>query len=154
MRAVVGFVVGVTDALDGGAAAGAGLAEATVRGHVFAEGSDFFGEGLRCFGVEAVNPELQGVARCNVKPLPLLFGEFVSLQDRGEMGGMEDLVGVGVANAGEDAWVGEGSFEGAVFGGENRAEGCEVGGEDTVREEIQAAGVDLFRGGFVGEEME
>ena len=52
---------------------------------------------------------------------------------------MEDLVGVGVADAGEDARVGEGSLEGAVFFGQRGAEGCEVGGED-----VDAAGVDVF----------
>ena len=44
--AVVGFVVGVADALDGCGAAGAGEIEAAVHGHVGAEGGDFFGEGL------------------------------------------------------------------------------------------------------------
>ena len=62
---------------------------------------------------------------------------------------MEDLVGVGVADAGEDAWVGEGPLEGAVFGGECGAEVFEGHGED-----VDASGVDVFGGDFVGEEVE
>ena len=65
------------------------------------------------------------------------------------MGGVEDLVGVGVADAGEDARVGEGALEGAVFGGEGGAEGCEVGGED-----FNAAGVHVFEGGLALENIE
>ena len=65
------------------------------------------------------------------------------------MRGVEDLVGVRVADAGEDAWVGEGSLEGAVFCGECGAEAFEVGGED-----VDAARVDVFECFFVGEEME
>jgi len=146
---VVGFVVGVADALDGLATGGAGLAEASVRGHVFAEGRDFFGEGLRGFRVEAVDPELKGVAGGGVEALPLGWSELVGLEDRREFGGVEDFVGVGVAYAAEDAWVSEGSLEGAVFGGEGGVEAFEVGGED-----VDSSGVDFFGGGFVREEVE
>ncbi len=62
LRAVVGFVVGVADALDGLAAGEAWLFEAAVDGHVFAERGDFFGKCLAGFGVEAVDPEMEGVA--------------------------------------------------------------------------------------------
>ncbi len=137
LGAVVGFVVGVADALDGLAAGGAGLFEATVDGHVFAEGGDFFGEVAGGFGVEAIDPELKSVAGGGEEALPLLVGEFVGERDGGEAGGVEDLVGVGVADAREDARVGEGSLEGAVFGGEGGAEAFEIGGED-----VDAAGVD------------
>ena len=65
------------------------------------------------------------------------------------MRGVEDLVGVRVADAGEDAWVGEGSLEGAVLGSEGGAEAFQVGGED-----VDAAGVDLFGGSFVEEEVQ
>jgi hypothetical protein len=73
----------------------------------------------------------------------------VGLQDRRELGGVEDLVGVGVADAAEDARVGEGSLEGAVFGGEGGAEFVEGGGED-----VDPSRVDVLKRGFVGEEVE
>jgi hypothetical protein len=152
--AVIGFVVGVADPLDGLAAGGAGLAKAAMDDHVFAEGGDFFGEGLGGFDVEAVDPELEGFACCGEEALPLLVGEFVGELDGREVGGVENLVGVGVADAGENARVGEGSFEGAVLCGECGAEAFEVGGEDVVFEKFQASGVDVLEGFFVGEEVE
>jgi len=69
--AVVGFVVGVADALDLLTAARAGVAVAAVRGHVFAECGDFFGEGV---GFEAVDPELEGFARGGEEARPLFIG--------------------------------------------------------------------------------
>jgi hypothetical protein len=148
MGAVVGLVVGVADALDGLAADGAWLSEATVNGHVFAEGGDLFWEGRQGFGVEATYPEIKRVAGGGEEALPLFGGEFVGEEDGGELGGVEDLVGVRVADAGEDAWVGEGALEGAVFDGEGGAESFDVGSED-----FDSAGVYLFCGGFVGEEI-
>ncbi len=124
--AVVGLVVGVTDALDLFAASWAGLAEASVNGHVFAEGGDFFGEACVCFGVQAVDPELKGFASGCVESLPFFRFELVGLRDGRELRCVKDLVGVGVADAAEDAGIGEGSLEGAVFGGERVAEGLEV----------------------------
>ena len=66
-----------------------------------------------------------------------------------ELGGVEDLVGVGVADAGEDAGVGEGALEGAVLGGEGLLEG--FGGEG---EDVEAAGVEVGEGGFALDEVE
>jgi hypothetical protein len=120
-----------------------------VDGHVVAEGGNFFGEVVGGFGVEAGYPELKGVAGGGVEALPLFGGEFVGELDGGETGGVEDLVGVGVADAGEDARVGEGSLEGTVFGDEGGAEVFEAGGED-----VDSAGVDFSCGGFVWEEVE
>ncbi len=86
----------------------------------------FSGKACAASALRRVYPESKRVAGGGVEALPLVFGEFVGLEDRRELGGVEDLVGVGVADAGEDAWVGEGSLEGAVFGGECGAEVCEV----------------------------
>ena len=61
---------------------------------------------------------------------------------------MEDLVGVGVADAAEVARVGEGSLEGAVLGCQCGAEGFEIRGED-----IDAAGIDGLHVVFVAEEV-
>ncbi len=61
---------------------------------------------------------------------------------------MEDLVGVGVADAAEDARVGEGSLEGAVFGGKRVAEGIEIGGED-----VDASRINAVEGFFSAEDV-
>ena len=119
-----------------------------MNGHVFAEGGDLFGEGVGGFGVEAADPEIKRVAGGGEEALPLLGGEFVGEEDWGELGGVENLVGVGVADAREDARVGEGPLEGAVFQGESRAEGFEVRGED-----LDSAWIYFFCGGFIGEEI-
>jgi hypothetical protein len=79
----------------------------------------------------------------------LVGSEFVGLEDGRESGGVENLVGVGVADAGEDAGVGQSSLEGAVFGGKDGTEVFEGCGED-----VDTARVDLAGGGLAGEEME
>ncbi len=53
------------------------------------------------------------------------------------MGSVEDFVGVGVADAAEQARVGKGALEGVVVTGEGFGEFSEIGGED-----IDAAGVE------------
>ena len=149
MRTVVGLVVCVADALYGLAADGAWLQITTVDGHVLAKGRYFLREGFAGLGVEAVDPELEGAARRVEEALPFFAGEFLCELDGREAGGVEDLVGVGVADAGEDARVGEAPLEGAVFGAECGAEVFEGRGED-----VDASGVDVFGGGFASEEME
>ena len=69
--AVVGLVVGVADALDRRAALGAREIEAAVDGHLGTEGGDLLGEFGGCFGVEAVDPGLQGCACGNVEAVEL-----------------------------------------------------------------------------------
>ena len=54
--AVVGFVVGVADALDGRATTRAGLAEAGVYRHLRAKGCDVLREFFPGFGGEPVDP--------------------------------------------------------------------------------------------------
>jgi hypothetical protein len=147
--AVVGFVVCEADALDGGRAAGAREVEAAVDGHFGAEGGDFLGEADGGFGVEAGYPCFQSGAGGGVEAVELGESKLAGLGDGGELGGVEDLVGVGVADAGEDAGVGEGAFEGAVFGDESGGEGVEGEGED-----VEAAGVQCGEGFFALDEVE
>jgi hypothetical protein len=51
----------------------------------------------------------------------------VGERDGRELGGVQDLVGVGVADAADEARIGEGALEGAVFRGEGGAEAGEIG---------------------------
>ena len=139
--AVVGFVVGIADALDRGAADGARLLEAAVDGHFGAEGGYFFGKAGFGFGVEAVDPELHDLARGGEESIPLCWHKFLSQGDGREPGGMQDFVGVGVADAADDARVGEGALEGAVFLGECVAEGCHLRLKN-----VDAAGVHGLQG--------
>ncbi len=137
VRAVVGLVVGVADALNFVAATGAGLAIASVNGHVWAEGSNLFREICGGFGAKFVDPESEGVAGGIEECLPFGGLQFVGERDGRKFGGVEDFVGVGVADAAEDARVGERAFERAIFGSECGVEGIEIGGEN-----FQAIGID------------
>ncbi len=62
---------------------------------------------------------------------------------------MEDLVGVGVADSGEDARVGEDALKGVVFRGESVRELFEAEGED-----VYAAGIELGEGCLSLQEVE
>src|SRR2546429_3624336 len=53
---LIGFIGGVTDALDLRSATRARLFVATVNGHAFAKGGDVFGESSSCFPAEALGP--------------------------------------------------------------------------------------------------
>ena len=74
LGAVVRLVVGVADALYELATGWAWLPEATVDGHVVAEGGDFFGKVLAGFRVETVDPELKCVAGGGEEALPFFVG--------------------------------------------------------------------------------
>jgi len=148
LGAVVRLVVGVADALYVLSAGWAGLSETAVDGHVVAEGGDFFGEVAAGFGVEAIDPELERVPGGCEESLPLFVGEFVGELDGGEACGVENLVGVRVADSGENAWIGEGSLEGAVFCCQRNAEFFEIGGED-----VDAAWVDGLHVVFVAKQV-
>ena len=147
--AVVGFVVCVADALDWRAASGARLTEAAMDGHFRAECSYFFWESVLGFGVEAIDPELERLPGRFEEPLPFRLAQFACQRDRRELGGIQDFVRVGVADAAEDARIGEGSLEGAVFLGESLAKHFQIAGED-----FDAAGVHGFERGFSGYDMQ
>ena len=110
-------------------------------GHLRAEGGYFFWEAGFGFSVEAVDPELHDLTRCFEEAIPFFCCEFLSQGDGRELGCVQDFVGVGVADAADDAGVGEGALEGAVFLGEGAAEGCQVGLKN-----VDAAGVHCLQG--------
>jgi hypothetical protein len=149
VRAVVGFIVGVADALNFVAAAWAGLAIASVNGHVWSKRGHFFWEICGGFGAEFFDPERKRVARSGEECLPLGRLQFVCDRDGREFGGVEDFVGVGVADPAENARIGERAFESAIFGGERGAKGIEIGGEN-----FQATGIDGAETVFTNEKMQ
>jgi hypothetical protein len=63
--------------------------------------------------------------------------------------GVQNFVGVGVANSAEQARIGEGSLEGAVFGGERVAERVEIAGED-----FDSSGIDGIEAAFASEHVQ
>src|SRR5215469_4145554 len=147
--AVVGFVVGVANAENLIAATRAGLTVAAMHSHSFAKGSDLFREGGGGFSAETIEPELQGLAGRGEETLPLVGGQMAGKRGGGELGGVEDFVGVGIADAAEQVLIGESALEGAVLGGQRRAEGFEIGGEW-----VEAARVERAQACFSANHME
>ena len=69
--------------------------------------------------------------------------------ERAELGFPENFVGVGVANAGEEARVGERALEGVIGGSEAGGELFESGVQD-----FEAAGIELVEAGFALDDVE
>jgi hypothetical protein len=118
-------------------------------GHPGAEGGDFFREALLGFGVETVDPESKSGAGGCEEAVPLFGLELVGEGDGRELGGVEDFVGIGVADAADEAGIGEGSLECAVFGIQGGAEAVEIR-----RKDFEAAGIEVAKGLFATDEME
>ena len=148
-RAIVGFVVGIADALDFFSAPWAGLSVAAVNRHFFPKRGDFFGEGDLGFGAETIDPESESVARGGEESFPFLRVQFLREGDGGKFCGMQYFIGVGVADSAEEAWIGEGAFERAVFGGKCFAKRIQIAGEN-----FDSAGVDGAETVFAGEDMQ
>src|SRR5438270_6149332 len=113
---VVGFVVGVANALDSFSTSEAGLAVAAMDLHIWAKGGHFFGKGGGRFCAETIDPELNGIAGGGVQSFPFLWLQLVSLGDGRELRSVQNLIGIGVADTAEDARVGQRTLERAIFG--------------------------------------
>src|ERR1019366_8483108 len=109
-RTIVGFVAGVTDALDPAAAAGTGMTVLSMGGHLRAERRHLFRELSLRLGAQPVHPFGEDLASGRVQPRRLVMGQPERHSDGTEAGAMQDLVGVGVADTAEKAWIGEGAF--------------------------------------------
>src|SRR5207247_1584933 len=114
-RAVIGFVLRVDDPLNDRAADRAGLAVAAVNGHPLAEGRDFFGKASACLRHELPAPFLERLARGAVEPFDLICREAARPFRRREARAMQDLVGVGVADAREDPRVRQRALGGVIL---------------------------------------
>ena len=137
--AVVGFVARVANALDFGAAARARLFVAAVDGHAFAESGDFFGEFSCGVGAEAIGPMCEAGADGFVEAFRFGRREFLRESERREFGFPENFVGVGIADAAEDARVGERTLECVIGGDERRGKAIEIGVEDFEAARIERA---------------
>src|SRR5712692_7688968 len=71
-RAVVCFVFGVDDPLDRGSANGTGTSELSVHGHLVPKCRDLLRKLFPGFLAKALRPVGEGLAGCQVQPLPLI----------------------------------------------------------------------------------
>lgn len=152
--AVIGLVGSVANALDFSAATRAGKLVAAVNSHAVSESGDFFGEFAGGFGAEEICPAREAGADGFEESLDFGDGEFLREGDRREPGFPKDFVGVSVADAAEEARVGEGALERVVGGEKDGRELLESGVEDfeTARiETVEAvfAGDDVKRGALL-----
>src|SRR6266851_3339778 len=134
---VIRFVVRVANPLNLFSTSWAGLAVASVNGHVLAKRSDVFGKATFCLPAQAVYPEPNCVARGSEQPFPLARPALVRERDRRQLRGMQDLVRIGIADAADDAWIGKSPLERAVFGCKGGAKRIEI-----AREDIDSSGID------------
>src|SRR5690242_19571752 len=98
MSAVVRLFIGVTDAKYFLAASRARFAIASVNCHTLAESSDLLGKGDLGFVPQVFHPEFKGRSRGSEQALPFVGRQFLRQCNRRQLGGMQNLVRVGVAN--------------------------------------------------------
>ena len=109
----------------------------------------FSGKAFQRLGAEAIDPESERGARCRKEALPLFWLELVGLSDGRKLSGVENFVGVSVADTADEARIGEGALEGAVLEREGRAKAVEVG-----REDFDAAGIDGLKRLFAAQDVQ
>lgn len=104
-RTVVGFTVGEDDALDWIAADREGLSVFSVRRHLRSKSRHLLWEAVAVLRDQALHPLGRDLSRRGVEALHLLIGQALCPNQRRELRAMEDLVGVGIADTAEDAWI-------------------------------------------------
>ncbi len=121
-RAVVALVLGVDDSLHRRIAYRAGLAVPSVHGHSLPKGGHGLGKTRSHLAPQDVGPAVQRGARCLVQARDLLGRQRPRQLQGRQPGGVQDLVGIGVADAAEEVRVGEGALERVILAVERRGE--------------------------------
>src|SRR5712692_5247871 len=96
--AIVGFIGGVTNALDFGVATRTRLLVAAVNGHAFAKGGHVFGEFTACFRAEALGPVSERGTGGFEEALDLRHGELLGQREGRKTGFEQNFVGIGIAD--------------------------------------------------------
>src|SRR3989442_12771992 len=90
-------------------------------GHPVAEGGHLFREAVAALRAQAFGPLVERRPRRRVEARDLVVAELARQLDGREAGPVEDLVGGGVADAREQAWVGERALPGGILAREGGA---------------------------------
>src|SRR5688572_23866965 len=112
---VVALVVGVDDVLHGGAAYRTRLAELSVHGHLRMKGCHLRRELVTGLSAQPPGPRVECVPDGSPETRDLVRVETRRQLQRREPGGVQDLVGVGIADAAEKRGVRERAFDGVVL---------------------------------------
>ena len=98
------------------AAHGARLAEAAVDGHAVAEGGHLFREAVAGLAAQALGPVVQRLRASRRTAVAIsAWSSSLRQRQRRQAGGVQDLVGVGVADAVEQLRIGEGALERVIL---------------------------------------
>ena len=148
-RAVVRLVARVDDSLHRRPASGAGLVVSPMHRHLRAKRGDFLREPVAGLASESLGPLAEGRLGGGVKSRDLRLGEAAGELDRREPGGVQDLVGVGISDPGEEPRVGERSLQRMVLGRQHPGKRADVGAE-----RLETAAVVLGEGGLSGHDVQ
>ena len=97
----------------------------------------FSGKGLAGFGREAVGPFVQHRHRRLVQAGHLLISQALAELERRQPGAMEDLIGIGIADAAQQSRIGESALEGPVLPAKRFGELAGRRGEDVHASRIE-----------------
>ncbi len=147
-RAVVRLVVGVDDALHRRTAIGARQAEAAMHRHRRVKGGDLL-RPVAGLAREARRPLGECRLRRLEKALDRRSVDRTRQRQRRQARAMQDLVGISVADAAEEARIGERALDGVVLGDEAGREG--LAGR---RHDVDAAGVERRQRGAAGDDVQ
>ncbi len=81
----------------------------------------FSGNARFRFGAKPSDPELQRLPGRGKQSFPFVGRELVGERDRRELRRVQDLVGIGVADAAEQARIGQGALQRMIFSRQHRA---------------------------------
>ena len=116
--------------------------------HLRAKRGDFLWEPVAGLASESLGPLAEGRLGGGVKSRDLRLGEAAGELDRREPGGVQDLVGVGISDPGEEPRVGERSLQRMVLGRQHPGKRADVGAEH-----LETAAVVLGEGGLSGHDV-
>ena len=134
--AIICFVVGVPDALHGRLATRAGLAELSMDGHLFAKRRHLAWKSATRFFTQTIDPKLERGPRRLIEALPLLVLEFLRQREWREHRGVQNFIGVGIADAAQRMRIGKGALKRMVLTCKCVAKRLQIGDED-----VDAAGI-------------
>ena len=103
------------------------LFETAVNGHVIVKCGHLLGKLPGCIGTQPLNPLGERGPRRLVQADPLRIGQSPGQFERGQPGGMENLVRIRVADAADQVRIGERAFDGVALACQRGAKLVEAG---------------------------
>ena len=101
-----------------------------MNGHILAKRSHLFRKASFRFCAQPVYPELQSFLGRSEQALPFTRFELLRQRDRRQLGSVQDLVRIRIADAAQNPWIGESPLESAVFGGQRITKRAQIAAED------------------------